>query len=84
MASVSYRGGQATTRCSSGAVAAWTTIGGSVIFLCPHFSDLTSSIAGRTSIHELLHTAGPKGNPPYPTAMASEQINDLGHRKCGL
>jgi hypothetical protein len=64
-------------RVCAGGVAAFTTVGGRVTWLCPQFSNLHPRAAALTLIHEALHSAGMPESPPTAGALTAREINDL-------
>jgi hypothetical protein len=74
--------GQDRTRICSGGVAAFTTVGGRVTWLCPEFANLHPRVAALTLIHEALHSAGMPERPAAAGALTAEEINDLVEAAC--
>lgn len=68
--------------CSRSGVAAFTTVGGRKIWLCPHFGDLTVPAAAMIIIHEALHAAGLTERPADPRGLLPQEINQLVAASC--
>lgn len=66
----------------AGGVAALTTVGGRVTWLCPEFGNLHPRAAALTLIHEALHSAGMPEGPATVGALTAGQINDLVEGSC--
>lgn len=81
-----YRDGTGSAACNSHPSAAAVTQPGSfTVLLCgTNFTNLSASGAAVVVIHEGLHSAGLNENPPDPSAMTSDQINQMVMSKCGL
>jgi hypothetical protein len=69
-------------RICAGGVAAFTTVGGRVTWLCPQFSNLHPRAAAFTLIHEALHSAGMPESPATAGALTALEINDLVESAC--
>ncbi len=70
------------TRFCIAGVAAFTTVGGRITWLCPEFGTLEPWDAARTLLHEALHSAGMPESPSTPNALTSQQISTLVARAC--
>lgn len=71
--------------CSQRSAAAFTTVGGHQVRLCPReFSRLTVYRAAMILIHESLHRAGMTEWPGDPTGLRSVEINNLIRDRCSL
>ena len=71
-----------TARICVGGVAAFTTVGGRVTWLCPEFGNLHPRAAALTLIHEALHSAGMPESPATAGALTTLEINDLVEGAC--
>lgn len=69
--------------CSSGTASAYTTIGGTEVYACAGFKNLTTGQGAVRLIHEVLHTLGLQENPPFTSAMSSSEINSMVATNCG-
>jgi len=83
-----YTNGYASGKCSGGTNAAYTSIGsvwigGSYIYVCDTFSNLTPSVAANRLIHEFFHTIGLPEYPGVSGALTSAQINQMIDAACG-
>jgi hypothetical protein len=65
-------------RCRERDVAAVTTPGDKVVYVCAAFRALSPGRREAVLIHELLHTLGLAENPPGP-----REVNAAVHRRCG-
>jgi hypothetical protein len=70
-------------RVCAGGVAAFTTVGGRVTWLCPEFGNLGPRAAALTLIHEALHSAGMAESPSTAGALTAWEIDALVGRACG-
>lgn len=68
--------------CSRTGVAAFTTVSGRRIWLCPHFGDLKVPAAAMILIHEALHAAGLSERPADPRGLLPFAINRLVAASC--
>lgn len=71
-----------TDTCSRPGVAAFTTVAGRRIWLCPHFGDLGVPAAAMILIHEALHAAGLTERPSDPNGLMPQEINRLVAASC--
>lgn len=69
-------------RVCAGGVAAFTTVGGRVTWLCPEFGNLHPRTAALTLVHEALHSAGMPEDPAAAGALTAGQIDDLVEGAC--
>ena len=69
--------------CSRTEVAAFTTVAGRKVWLCPHFGDLNVPAAAMILIHEALHAAGLTERPRDPSGLLPPEINRLVAASCG-
>ncbi|MEJ2086222.1 MAG: hypothetical protein P8Y44_11165 [Acidobacteriota bacterium] len=71
--------------CSERSAAAFTTVSGQRVHLCPRlFSGLTVQKAAMILIHESLHRAGLSEWPSNPAGLRSVEINTLIRDRCRL
>jgi hypothetical protein len=64
---VIFRDGDAAPTCRSGPIAAFTSPGSNVVFVCgKRFARLNKERAELVVVHELLHTLGLQERPPLP------------------
>lgn len=63
---------------------AFTTVGGSTVWICGGFGWLTEKDAAKVLIHEALHGAGIGEQPSDPKGLTPEEIDDMVKKKCGL
>ena len=82
---LSYANGRDRGLCKRGDIAAFTTVGGRIVYICPRFTKmfLTMRPGEREDmeidvIHEVLHTLGLGENPP-----SSEEITKRVRGRCG-
>lgn len=79
------RSGAEQSICSERSAAAFTTVSGPLVHLCPRlFSDLTVPKAAMILIHESLHRAGLSEWPSNPAGLRSVEINALIRDRCRL
>jgi len=63
---------------------AFTTVGGSTVWICRGFGWLTEKDAATVLIHEALHGAGLGEQPSDPEGLTPEEIDERVKKKCGL
>jgi hypothetical protein len=63
---------------------AFTTVGGSTVWICGGFGWLTEKDAAKVLIHEALHDAGLGEQPSDPDGPTPEEIDAMVKKKCGL
>jgi hypothetical protein len=80
---ISILNGSYDGACSSGTASAYTTIGGTKVYACAVFKNLTTGQGAVRLIHEVLQTLGLQENPPFTSAMSSSQINSMVTTACG-
>ena len=79
------RPGAEQSICSERSAAAFTTVNGQRVHLCPRlFSDLTVHKAAMILLHESLHRAGLSEWPHNPDGLRSVEINALIRDRCRL
>ena len=75
---ITFRDGRDTATCRSGPVAAFTSPGSRVVFVCGvRFATIDRARAEQVVIHEMLHTLGLGERPP-----TSRQIDGVVARHC--
>lgn len=90
---VTLRGGDGTSTCSSGSVAAWTSQSplptdpvqhSNYIVLCNGFLHISNpGERANRLIHEALHVAGLRERPPDTSAMTTTEIDGMVRGACG-
>lgn len=70
--------------CDEPRVPAWTVTNSRHVYICDSFRNLGPNQAAVTVLHELLHVAGLRENPPDPGARTPTEINVMVQRNCGL
>ena len=63
---------------------AFTTVGGSTVWICRGFGWLTEKDAAKVLIHEALHGAGLGEQPSDPEGLTPDEIDEMVKKKCGL
>ena len=63
---------------------AFTTVGGSIVWLCGTFGWLPPQEATIVLIHEALHNAGLREQPHYPDGPTGTEIDQMVERQCGF
>ncbi len=80
--SLAFRNGRAESPCRVSGVQAFTSVGGSIVWVCPRRSRgfAAADVPGGSSalIHEMLHTLGLSENPP-----TSLEITERVIARCG-
>jgi hypothetical protein len=61
---------------------AFTTVGGSTVWICGGFGWLTEKDAAKVLIHEALHDAGLGEWPQDPEGPTPEEIDEMVKKKC--
>lgn len=70
--------------CDESGVPAWTVTNSRHVYICDSFRNLGQTGAAITVLHELLHVAGLRENPPDASAPTSREINVMVQRNCSL
>jgi len=63
---------------------AFTTVGGSIVWLCGTFGWLPPREATIVLIHEALHNAGLREQPHYPDGPTGNEIDQMVEQQCGF
>ena len=63
---------------------AFTTIGGSKVWLCGYFGWLSDSDGAEILLHEALHSAGLGEQPLDPEGPTAAEIDEMVKNKCGF
>ena len=63
---------------------AFTTVGGSTVWICGGFGWLTEKDAAKVLIHEALHGAGLGEQPSDPDGPTVDEIDKMVKKKCGF
>lgn len=81
-----YRSGEGMSNgICSGPYAAWVTMSNHAryVMICDSFLTMTPGERAAKIIHETLHIAGLKENPPDPAAPTTQQIDQTVRQACG-
>jgi hypothetical protein len=63
---------------------AFTTVGGSKVWLCSNFGRLPEKDAAEILLHEALHNAGLSEQPYDPDGLTPDEIDLMVRKKCGF
>lgn len=63
---------------------AFTTVGGSTVWLCGTFGWIPPREATIVLIHEALHNAGLRERPHYPDGPTADEIDQMVEQQCGF